>query len=181
LHPDSSTARAATRTPNHALCRRRGAPCERQHRAGLRDRRSCYRSTNHRRAPGVNFFVARLKPVSADIRTGLCAGAGIPPGKDLAKPETGTAFLAAPVDSGRQRPRYPASPAAKPRKVKDYSDSASEPATKRLCLAMDEPLRGTHSVNARVPASDADATMRPAHRTGGRLRFRAAADHRQRP
>jgi hypothetical protein len=124
---DSSTARAATRTPNHALCRRRGAPCERQHRAGLRDRRSCYRSTNHRRAPGVNFFVARLKPVSADIRTGLCAGAGIPPGKDLAKPETGTAFLAAPVDSGRQRPRYPASPAAKPRKVKDYSDGARKP------------------------------------------------------
>jgi hypothetical protein len=32
-----------------------------------------------------------------------------------------------------------------------------EPATKRLCLAMDEPLRGTHSVNARVPAPDADA------------------------
>jgi hypothetical protein len=28
------------------------------------------------------------------------------------------------ADSGRQRPRYPASPAAKPRKVKDYSDGA---------------------------------------------------------
>src|SRR5262249_31093248 len=47
---------------------------------------------------------------------------GIPPGKGLARPETGAAFLATPADSRRQRPRYPASPAPKPRKVKVNSD-----------------------------------------------------------
>jgi hypothetical protein len=64
-----------------------------------------------------------LKPVSADIRTGLFFASGIPPGNGLARPETGTAFLATPADSGRQRLRYPASPSAEPRKVKDYSDA----------------------------------------------------------
>jgi hypothetical protein len=42
----------------------------------------------------------------------------------------GRRFLVTPVDSGRQRLRYPGSPAAKPRKVKDYSDGARKP---RLC------------------------------------------------
>src|SRR5580658_220371 len=35
--------------------------------------------------------------------------------------------LAAPADFRRQRPPCPASPAAKPRKVKDYSDGARKP------------------------------------------------------
>jgi hypothetical protein len=71
------------------------------------------------------------KPVSADVRTGLCSRAGIAPGNGLQRPETGVAFLATPADSGRQRPRYPASPAAKPRKVKDYSGRARKPELRR--------------------------------------------------
>jgi hypothetical protein len=55
-------------------------------------------------------------------RTGLCPGPGIPPGKSLARPETGAPILATTADFGRQRPRSPADPPAKPRKVKDYSD-----------------------------------------------------------
>jgi hypothetical protein len=46
------------------------------------------------------------------------------PGKSWAKPETGVAFLASLADSGRQRPRYLASSATKPRNVKDYFDGA---------------------------------------------------------
>jgi hypothetical protein len=49
------------------------------------------------------------------------------PGKRLPGAETGAVFLATPADSGRQRPRYPASPAAKPREVKDYSHTAGKP------------------------------------------------------
>jgi hypothetical protein len=45
----------------------------------------------------------------------------------LARPETGQAFFATLANFGRQRPRYPASPAAKPRKVKDYSERARKP------------------------------------------------------
>jgi hypothetical protein len=67
-----------------------------------------------------------LEPVSPDIRTGLCPSEGIAPGKTLARPETRAAFLATPADSGRQRPRSP-SPAAKPRKVKGYSERARKP------------------------------------------------------
>jgi hypothetical protein len=72
-----------------------------------------------------------LKLVSADIRTGLCSRAGIPPGKGLARPETGGGILATLADSGRQRPRDPGSPAAKPRKVKDYCDGARKPELRR--------------------------------------------------
>jgi hypothetical protein len=39
--------------------------------------------------------------------------------------------LATPADSGQPRPHYPASPAAKPRKVKDYSDGASKAELRR--------------------------------------------------
>jgi hypothetical protein len=59
-----------------------------------------------------------LEPVSADTRTCLCSRPRIPPGNGLARPETGTAFLATLADSWRQRPRCPASPAAKPGKSK---------------------------------------------------------------
>jgi hypothetical protein len=72
-----------------------------------------------------------LEPVSVDIRTGLCPGPGIPPGKSLARPETGAPILATTADFGRQRPRSPASPPAKPRKVKDYSDGARKPKLRR--------------------------------------------------
>jgi hypothetical protein len=72
-----------------------------------------------------------LKPVSADIRTSLCSRAEIPPGKSLARPETGAAFFVTPSDSGRQRPRHAASPTAKPRKIKDYSDDARKPELRR--------------------------------------------------
>jgi hypothetical protein len=51
----------------------------------------------------------------------------MPPGKSFARPETAAALLATPADFGRQRPRYPGSPAAKPRKVKDYSDRGGKP------------------------------------------------------
>jgi|ERR1700722_1777169 hypothetical protein len=47
---------------------------------------------------------ARHEPVSADIRTGLCSRAGIPPGKGFATPETGTAIFAArPIPGDRDR------------------------------------------------------------------------------
>ena len=39
-------------------------------------------------------------------------------------------------DSGRQRPRYLASPAAKPPKVKDYSDDARKPELRRTAWWM---------------------------------------------
>jgi hypothetical protein len=64
-------------------------------------------------------------------RTGLCPGPGSPPGKSLARPETGAPILAKTADFGRQRPRSPASPPAKPRKVKDYSDGARKPKLRR--------------------------------------------------
>jgi hypothetical protein len=84
-----------------------------------------------RSAAGAVVGVTASNAVSADIRTGLCSRAGVPPGKSSARPETGAAFLASPADSGRQRPRYPASPAAKPRNVKDYSDGAGKPELRR--------------------------------------------------
>jgi hypothetical protein len=92
-----------------------------------------------------------LKPVSADIRTRLCSQAGIPPGKSLARPETGRAFLATPADSGGQRPHRPASPAAKPRKVKDYSDGAMKPELRRTGwwarqVVGFEPMSGQRSI-----------------------------------
>jgi hypothetical protein len=52
--------------------------------------------------------------VFADIRTGLCSRTQIPPGKSLARPETGATFLVTPADSWQQRPCYPASPEATP-------------------------------------------------------------------
>jgi hypothetical protein len=79
----------------------------------------------------VRRLFARLEPVSADIRTGLCSREGIPPGKSLVRPETGAAFSAVPADSRRQRPRYFAFPAAKPRKVKDFSGGAGKPELRR--------------------------------------------------
>ncbi len=74
---------------------------------------------------------ARLEPVSEESRTSLCQRRQFLPGKGFARPETGRAFLATPADHGRQRPRYPASPAAKPRKHKDYSDRARKPKLRR--------------------------------------------------
>jgi hypothetical protein len=79
----------------------------------------------------VRRLFARLEPVSADIRTGLFSREGVPPGKSLVRPETGAAFSAASADSGRQRRRYFAFPAAKPRKVKDYSGGARKTEARR--------------------------------------------------
>jgi hypothetical protein len=79
----------------------------------------------------VRRLFARLEPVSADIRTGLCSRKGIPPGKSLVRPETGATFSSAPADSRRQRPCYPACPGAKPRKVKDYSGGARKAELRR--------------------------------------------------
>jgi hypothetical protein len=50
------------------------------------------------------------------------------PGKRLPRAETGAAFSSTPADCARQGPRYPASAAAKPRKVKDYSDGRTKAA-----------------------------------------------------
>jgi hypothetical protein len=60
---------------------------------------------------------ARLEPISGESRTSLSERRQFVPGKSWAKPETGLAFLASLADSGRQRPRYLASPATKPRNV----------------------------------------------------------------
>jgi hypothetical protein len=83
-----------------------------------------------RRAPGKPWQLG-LERVSADIRTHLCSRVGILPGKGSVRPETGAAFLASLADSGRQRPGYPASPAAKPRRVKDFSAGARKPELRR--------------------------------------------------
>jgi hypothetical protein len=85
-----------------------------------------------------------LERVSADIRTGLYPRAGIPRGKSFARPETGAGFLASLADSGRQRPRYPASPAAKPRKVKDYSDGARKRSLRRTACRCNRSLQRIH-------------------------------------
>jgi hypothetical protein len=63
---------------------------------------------------------AARRPVSGGSRTSLCQHREFLPGKRLPRPETGAAFSATLADSGRH---CPASPAAKPRKVKDYSDT----------------------------------------------------------
>jgi hypothetical protein len=52
------------------------------------------------------------RPVSAADLEIIYMRACIPPGKSLARPETEGAFLAISTDSGRQRPRFPASPPA---------------------------------------------------------------------
>src|SRR6516165_711893 len=67
-------------------------------------------------------------PSLGESRTNLCQHWELLPGKGLPRPETGTAFSATPADCARQRPRCPASAAAKPRKVKDYSDSRTKAA-----------------------------------------------------
>jgi SOS response associated peptidase (SRAP) len=92
-----------------------------------------------------------LKPVSADIRTSLCSRAEIPPGKSLARPETGAAFFVTPSDSGRQRPRHAASPTAKPRKIKDYSDDARKPELRRTAWWSWQ--------DSKQPPSDYDGTV----------------------
>jgi hypothetical protein len=48
-------------------------------------------------------------------------------GKKLAEGRDGGGIFGDTADSGLQRPRCPASAAAKPRKVKDYSDCAGKP------------------------------------------------------
>jgi hypothetical protein len=74
-------------------------------------------------SPQARFLLKyRLEPVSGESRTSLCQHREFLPGKRLLRPETGEAFSATSADSGRQRPRCPASAAAKPRNVKDYSD-----------------------------------------------------------
>jgi hypothetical protein len=87
-------------------------------------------------------------PVSADSRTGLCSRTGIPPGNGSAKPETRAAFSAALADSGRRRPRYSVSAAAKPRKVKDYSHGARKRAgrtrtSNQVVMKWYDPVCGT--------------------------------------
>jgi hypothetical protein len=72
--------------------------------------------------------VARLKPVPGESRTSLCQHREFLSGKRLPRPETGAAFSATPADCARQRPRFPASAAAKLRKDKDYSESRTKAA-----------------------------------------------------
>jgi hypothetical protein len=69
---------------------------------------------------GSNQSPSKFEPVS--VSTGNSCQENVCRGQ-----RRGRHFLATPVDSGRQRPRYPASPAAKPRNVKDYSDGARKP------------------------------------------------------
>jgi hypothetical protein len=71
---------------------------------------------------------ARLEPVSVGHRTSLCQHREFLPGKRLPRPETGAAFSATLAVCARQRQRCSASAAAKPRKVKDFSDSRTKAA-----------------------------------------------------
>jgi hypothetical protein len=77
------------------------------------------------------FSGGRWSADARDIRTSLCSCERIPPGKSFARPETAAAFLATAAEFGRQRPHSPASPAAKPRKVKDYSDRGGKPESRK--------------------------------------------------
>jgi hypothetical protein len=85
------------------------------------------RRRKHRLLPlKVHRLFARLEPVSVGIRTSLCSRTRIPPGKGLARPETGPAFLTIMANSAWQRLTCLASPAGRPRNVKDYSDRAAK-------------------------------------------------------
>ena len=76
-------------------------------------------------------LTARLQPVSVGHRTGLCSRRQFLPGKSLARPETGPAFLAKIAYFARQRLTAPASAAPKAREVKDYSDRRGKPNLRR--------------------------------------------------
>ena len=102
------------------------------------------------------------------IRTGLCSRTRIPPGNGLARPETRP-----PADPGRQRPQYPASRAAKPRKVKDYSEGqetgdylrVDEPALLRpLPRSVSE--QSTASTDSLEAATMADSPARGSNAAG---------------
>jgi hypothetical protein len=119
-----------------------GDPCHQDRTAGAQFRANLktgkrdvgWRLALVNRTPGSPRRASRhlgLKPVSADVRTGLCSRARIAPRKGLARPETGAAIRAPLSDFGRQRPRSPASPATKPRKVKDYSGGVRKPELRR--------------------------------------------------
>jgi hypothetical protein len=81
MEPSAGTHRMRGK-PETVGDKRRQAEISRWHRRWLR----LQRRSNEFRHLG-------LKPVSADIRTGLCARARIPPGKGLSRPETGRAFF----------------------------------------------------------------------------------------
>jgi hypothetical protein len=70
---------------------------------------------------------ARLEPVSVSHRTGLCSRRQFLPGNGLASAETWQGFSAAVAYSTRERLGSLASPAPKPREVKDYSDHGGKP------------------------------------------------------
>jgi hypothetical protein len=53
----------------------------------------------------MGLFSAESAPKRPRHGTSLCSREGIGPGKDLARPETGRAFLPTMADSGRQRSR----------------------------------------------------------------------------
>jgi hypothetical protein len=91
-----------------------------------------------------------------------------PPGKGFARPETGAAFLATLADSWRRRPRLLACLAAKPRKVKDYSDGA-------LAVALRQSL--TTLAAARLAGEGQQTQMEMIYRylTGPRFRHRIEA------
>jgi hypothetical protein len=144
-----------------------------------------------RGAAGGSGAHARLEPVSGESRTSLFPRREFLPGKSLARAETVRAILATLADSGRQRPRYPAPLAAKPRKVKDYSDRAGKPELRRTAWwSWQDSNQQTNDYGggasrrcfrARGPASYAGVTMRSAHRTDGRHQPRAVVDLRWRP
>src|SRR5271154_6475241 len=71
--------------------------------------------------------VLGVEPVSVSHRTGLCSRRQFLPGNGLARPETAPAFLEATAYFARQRLAGLASPAPKPREVKDYSYGARKP------------------------------------------------------
>jgi hypothetical protein len=84
----------------------------------------------HRRPHGGHFAThfGKLAPAGPSERRGLLGLHQSSPRSAAAfaeTPETGSAFLATLVDSGRQRPRSSASPAAKPR-LRRQSRSASQ-------------------------------------------------------
>jgi hypothetical protein len=107
---------ASSGRPWSALSAARSAPtCGRTGRNGRRDSRSP-RPASPQAAPRTRkpqwrparsarrslraLTRCRLEPGSADVRTSLCARPRIPPGKGLARPETGRAILVSPADPG---------------------------------------------------------------------------------
>jgi hypothetical protein len=102
----------------------------------------------------------RLEPVSADVRTGLCSRAGIPTGKGLARPETGTVFLATPRRFRAAETAQCRISAAKAAESQRLFQRRRETGIAQECVVE---LAGLESANTRLSAAGGVGIARPFH------------------